>query len=83
MRIAAPKGSISHRPAAAGVLMQKKRDHDHDVARGGGVSPQTVSRVINKRLNVMPVQARVWAAIDKLGYVPSLAARRSRARAPI
>jgi LacI family transcriptional regulator len=38
---------------------------------------QTVSRVINKGPNVRPAIAeRVNAAIEKLGYVPSLAARR-------
>ena len=48
-----------------------------DVAAEAGVSFQTVSRVINKGPNVTPaMQARVQAAIDKLGYVPSLAARR-------
>ncbi|WP_137862935.1 MULTISPECIES: LacI family DNA-binding transcriptional regulator [unclassified Sphingomonas] len=58
--------------------MQKKRAITiKDVAAEAGVSLQTVSRVINKGPNVTaPVQARVRAAIDKLGYVPSLAARR-------
>lgn len=58
--------------------MQKKRAITiKDVAAEAGVSLQTVSRVINKGPNVTAgVQARVQAAIDKLGYVPSLAARR-------
>ncbi len=58
--------------------MQKKRAITiRDVAAEAGVSLQTVSRVINKGPNVTAgVQARVQAAIDKLGYVPSLAARR-------
>lgn len=48
-----------------------------DVAAEAGVSFQTVSRVINKGPNVTPaMHARVTAAIAKLGYVPSLAARR-------
>lgn len=47
------------------------------VAIEAGVSLQTVSRVINSEPNVRPaMQARVQAAIDKLGYVPSLAAQR-------
>lgn len=47
------------------------------VAAEAGVSLQTVSRVINNEPNVRPaVQARVRAAVTKLGYVPSLAARR-------
>lgn len=58
--------------------MQKKRAITiKDVAAEAGVSLQTVSRVINKGPNVtLGVQERVKAAIDKLGYVPSLAARR-------
>jgi LacI family transcriptional regulator len=47
------------------------------VAAEAGVSLQTVSRVINDGPNVRDaIKARVRAAIEKLGYVPSLAARR-------
>lgn len=47
------------------------------VAADAGVSLQTVSRVINNEPNVRPVmQERVQASIDKLGYVPSIAAQR-------
>jgi LacI family transcriptional regulator len=47
------------------------------VAAEAGVSFQTVSRVINKEPKVSPELAdRVRAAIDKLGYVPSIAAQR-------
>jgi LacI family transcriptional regulator len=47
------------------------------VAAEAGVSLQTVSRVINNGPNVTAaVQERVKTAIAKLGYVPSLAARR-------
>ncbi len=47
------------------------------VAAEAGVSLQTVSRVINNGANVRPeMQQRVQAAIDKLGYVPSIAAQR-------
>ncbi|MBB5697257.1 LacI family DNA-binding transcriptional regulator [Sphingomonas yantingensis] len=47
------------------------------VAADAGVSLQTVSRVINKEASVRPEMAeRVQASIDKLGYVPSIAAQR-------
>lgn len=47
------------------------------VATAAGVSRQTVSRVINDGPNVKPaVRARILAAIEELGYVPNLAARR-------
>lgn len=48
-----------------------------DVAADAGVSHQTVSRVINNASNVRDeVKRRVQASIDKLGYVPSIAAQR-------
>ncbi|MFU7527008.1 LacI family DNA-binding transcriptional regulator [Qipengyuania sp. ASV99] len=48
-----------------------------DVANAAGVSRQTVSRVINQKTNVSAdARERVEAAIDALGYVPNLAARR-------
>ena len=47
------------------------------VAADAGVSLQTVSRVINNEPNVRPeMKARVQSSIDRLGYVPSIAARR-------
>ena len=47
------------------------------VAADAGVSLQTVSRVINDGANVSPeMKSRVQASIDKLGYVPSIAAQR-------
>ncbi|RPF71040.1 LacI family DNA-binding transcriptional regulator [Aurantiacibacter spongiae] len=47
------------------------------VAADAGVSLQTVSRVINNEANVRPqMKERVQKSIDKLGYVPSIAARR-------
>lgn len=47
------------------------------VAADAGVSLQTVSRVVNKAPNVRPeMMERVQASIDRLGYVPSLAAQR-------
>lgn len=48
-----------------------------DVALDAGVSLQTVSRVINNEPNVRPaMRDRVQASIEKLGYVPSIAAQR-------
>jgi LacI family transcriptional regulator len=48
-----------------------------DVAEDAGVSLQTVSRVVNSGPNVRPqLRDRVRASIDRLGYVPSLAAQR-------
>ena len=47
------------------------------VAEMAGVSRQTVSRVINNSPNVKPaVKERIQQAIDHLGYVPNIAARR-------
>jgi LacI family transcriptional regulator len=47
-----------------------------DVARLSGVSPMTVSRVINRSERVNAgTRRRVEQAIDELGYVPSQAAR--------
>jgi LacI family transcriptional regulator len=47
------------------------------VAAHAGVSLQTVSRVINNEPNVRPaMHEKVQAAIDQLGYVPSIAAQR-------
>jgi LacI family transcriptional regulator len=47
-----------------------------DVARRSGVSPMTVSRVINQSQRVSPVtRSRVEQAISELGYVPSRLAR--------
>jgi LacI family transcriptional regulator len=47
------------------------------VAADAGVSLQTVSRVINNETSVRPtLKEHVQASIDKLGYVPSIAAQR-------
>ena len=47
------------------------------VAADAGVSLQTVSRVINNEPNVgAETRARVLTAIERLGYVPSIAAQR-------
>lgn len=48
----------------------------HDVARHVGVSPMTVSRVINGEKNVREeTRARVMDAVEALNYSPNLAAR--------
>lgn len=48
-----------------------------DVAEAAGVSLQSVSRVVNNGPNVTEtLRERVQAAIDALGYVPNMAARR-------
>jgi LacI family transcriptional regulator len=48
----------------------------HDVARHAGVSPMTVSRVINSETNVRDeTRAKVAASIKTLRYSPNLAAR--------
>ncbi|APE27865.1 Ribose operon repressor [Aurantiacibacter gangjinensis] len=47
------------------------------MAADAGVSLQTVSRVINNEANVRPaMKKRVQESIDRLGYVPSIAAQR-------
>jgi LacI family transcriptional regulator len=51
----------------------------YDVAKAAGVSPKTVSRVINGDAPVgEKTRARVETAIAQMGYVPSLAARTMR-----
>lgn len=53
----------------------------YDVARAAGVSPKTVSRVMNGDAPVNDrTRENVEAAIDRLGYVPSSAARTFRSR---
>ncbi|MGC8780499.1 MAG: LacI family DNA-binding transcriptional regulator [Anaerolineae bacterium] len=52
-----------------------------DVAKRAGVSPVTVSRVLNNASNVNPeTRARVMDAIHELGYVPNVAARSLRSK---
>jgi LacI family transcriptional regulator len=67
-------------PTALDASVRKRRPAAvtiKHVAAEAGVSLQTVSRVINDGPNVRgPTQERVRRAIEKLGYVPSLAARR-------
>jgi LacI family transcriptional regulator len=52
-----------------------------DVARRAGVSPMTVSRVVNGSGSVSPVlRARVEEALAETGYMPNTVARNLRAR---
>jgi LacI family transcriptional regulator len=66
------KSSLQHKagrknPAAATI---------HDVARLAGVSPMTVSRVVNGEKNVRDVtRASVLSAVKDLQYAPNAAAR--------
>jgi len=56
--------------------MNPNRPTIRDVARQAGVSHQTVSRVINSSVDVLPeTRAIVEAAIEELGYRPSAIAR--------
>lgn len=49
----------------------------HDVAQDAGVSPTTVSRYLNHRIDLPPsTSARIDAAIAKLDYRPNLLAKR-------
>lgn len=58
-------------------MARKKTTTIKDVASIAGVSHQTVSRVINNSPNVKTaVREKVQAAIEDLGYVPNMAARR-------
>lgn len=51
----------------------------HDVARLAGVSPRTVSNVVNGYEHVREsTRARVLAAIEELNYRPNISARRLR-----
>jgi LacI family transcriptional regulator len=49
----------------------------HDVAQSAGVSPTTVSRYLNNRIDLpAPTAARIDAAIARLDYRPNLLAKR-------
>lgn len=70
------------KPAGAAVPARITID---DVARAAGVSKATVSRVLNRRAELLTreIAERVQAAIDRLGYAPSpmaQALKRGRSR---
>ena len=56
---------------------KEKRPSMYDVAKLAGVSQTTVSFVINRAGAGISeeTQARVWAAVDELGYRPNILAR--------
>lgn len=57
--------------------MQHKAVTILDVAREAGVSYATVSRVVNNKNSIAPEKrARVLEAMERLGYVPNLQARK-------
>ena len=50
-----------------------------DVAARSGVSYQTVSKVLNNQGNVSAeTEARIWQAVEELGYKPNISARNLR-----
>lgn len=52
-----------------------------DVAKAAGVSPMTVSRVVNRTDNVnSTMRKRVLRAVEQLGYVPNLSASKLRGK---
>jgi LacI family transcriptional regulator len=62
---------------SAGTRRRRQTVTIKHVAADAGVSLQTVSRVINADASVTAkMKAKVQASIDKLGYVPSIAAQR-------
>jgi LacI family transcriptional regulator len=64
------------------VVPGKKRPTQEDVARRAGVSQAMVSYVINNNDVTITdeTRQRILAAMDELGYVPNIMARRLRAR---
>ena len=60
-----------------------KRVTLQDVAAAAGVSPQTVSRVVNSRPDVAEdTRKRVWQTIHRLGYRPNTLARSNQSSIP-
>ena len=85
-RAAAAHQSSPHCPPASGypgtlrrrcyISLVSTRVTLSDVADAVGVSPQTVSRVLNHHPSVRPeTRQKVLAAVQALGYEPNLAAR--------
>jgi LacI family transcriptional regulator len=70
-----PKNKLASKRQSA-ARRQHSRATISDVARRAGVSPMTVSRVINGESNVRDItRDAVNQAIDELGYSPNKAAR--------
>jgi LacI family transcriptional regulator len=69
--------------ATVETIVTKRHATMRDVAMAAGVSPTTVSFVINGQTGVSIPEAtrrRVWAAVERLGYRPNAAARHLRTR---
>ncbi|HWP39682.1 MAG TPA: LacI family DNA-binding transcriptional regulator [Tepidisphaeraceae bacterium] len=67
-----------NRPVDYNVLIVRNRPTIADVARLCGVTPATVSRVLNRKKHFSTSQAvreKIFDTARKLGYVPDLAAR--------
>lgn len=74
-----PKAASATRPARSTKVATIA-----DVASLAGVSPMTVSRVVNGEQNVRPdTRAKVLAAIDTLNYRPNQAARHLAGSQPV
>jgi LacI family transcriptional regulator len=71
-------GTTSTKAAGSAATRRRRQSVTiKHVAADAGVSLQTVSRVINADTSVRPqMRKRVQASIDRLGYVPSIAAQR-------
>lgn len=72
-------GPTATKPKTSSPVRRRRRQSVtiKHVAADAGVSLQTVSRVINMDASVRcEMRARVQASIDRLGYVPSIAAQR-------
>lgn len=68
-------------PVAAEAAMPRPRARLIDVATAAGVSPKTVSRVINDEAGVLPgTRDRVLGAVRELGFVPDRSARELKRR---
>lgn len=65
--------------------MQRRLARIQDIAEEVGVSPATVSLVLNNKATALRisggVQAAVWASAQRMGYRPNLSARRLRSSA--
>lgn len=69
---------IDEKPGEVGGPARRTAVTVHDVARHAGVSPMTVSRVVNGTKVREPLRIKVREAIDALNYVPNVAARAAR-----
>lgn len=66
--------------------MQRRLVRMQDIAEEVGVSPATVSLVLNNKATALRissvVQTSVWEAAQRMGYRPNLSARRLRSSSP-